>query len=272
MGYFTACGQLIQYAVKGRKWDYMTIHRPSLARLPSFITIPLLAGHMKRNLVCPPEMRIILIYNYDKMPVAEKSLKYLGITNYTVLKPQIDGPWRQSVKLVTLKKFLESKKHEFKYILYLDSADAVLRADPKSVLTYFQAQNCELLFSRTAFDAGYECMEAVRTWAMDVAETYGCLIPHLNSGVYIGTVDFLDKVLESALAYVTDNDLTSAGLSKLMRRGLPCGELPNFPNGIGDDQIILRYLYPRFYPRMKIDYPGRLSLRSTVSIRGKWFV
>jgi hypothetical protein len=123
----------------------------------------------ERNLV-PPEIQIILIHNYDKISLAEKSLKYLGINNYTLLRPKIDGPWRHSAKLVTLKKFLESKKHGFKYILYLDSADVILRDDPRNVLTYFQEQNCDLLFSRTAFDVGYECMEEIKAWTEDVAK------------------------------------------------------------------------------------------------------
>lgn len=110
MGYLTAFGQLVQYAVKGRKWNYMSIHRPSLARLPSSITIPLLSGHLKRKLVCPSEIQIILIHNYDGISLAEKSLRYLGIDNYLVLKPEKSGPWRNTDKLVILKKYLESEK------------------------------------------------------------------------------------------------------------------------------------------------------------------
>ncbi|MFZ2631478.1 MAG: glycosyltransferase domain-containing protein [Desulfosalsimonadaceae bacterium] len=272
MGYLTASVQLIQYAIKGRKWDYMTIHRPSLARLPSSVTIPLLAGHMKKNPACPPEMQIILIHNYDKTSLAEKSLNYLGINNYVVLRPETHGPWRHSIKLVTLKKFLESKQNRGEYILYLDSADVVLRVAPQAILTYFQEQNCDLLFSRTAFDVGYECMEEVKEWSRDAALKSGCSVPHLNAGVFIGKSDFLWEVIDNSLKYITDNDLTPAELSDLIRQGQLCGRLPDFPKGIGDDQVILRYLYPQFYPRMKIDYHGKLSLRSTVSLFGKWFL
>lgn len=272
MGYITATVQLIQYAIKGKKWDYLTVHRPSLARLPSSVTIPLLVGHLKKNLECPSDLQIILIHNYDQIPVAEKSLKYLGINNYIVLTPQINGPWRHSAKLVTLKKFLESQQHKFKYILYLDSADVILRETPQNIITYFKEQNCDLLFSRTAFDVGYECMEEVKAWTVDVAKKLGCSVPHLNSGVYIGNVDFLKKVLESALTYITNNDIISAGLQDIINRGQLCEHLPDFPKGVGDDQIILRYLYPKFYPRMKVDYKGKLSLRSTVSLFDKWFL
>lgn len=272
MGYITAFGQLIQYAVKGRKWDYMVIHRPSLARLPSSLTIPLLAGHVKGKLECPSEIQIVLIHNYDKMSLAEKSLRYVGINNYTVLKPEINGPWRNAEKLVILKKFLESKTSGSKYILYLDSSDVILRDEPRKALTYLREQKCDLLFSKTAFSAGYECMREVEAWTSNVAEKYGHSSSHLNSGVYIGTVDFLLEVLDSALEFVTNNDLTPKESWDLLQHGRLCEHLPDFPKAVGSDQMIMRYLYRQFYPRMKIDYPGKLALRSTMSVFNKWAV
>jgi len=272
MGYITAFGQLTQYAVKGRKWNYMAIHRPSLARLPSIMTIPLLAGHMKGKLKCPPEIQIVLIHNYNKIPLAEKSLRYVGINNYVVLKPEINGPWRNTEKLVILKKFLESETSRSKYILYLDSSDVILRNDPQNALTYLREQNCDLLFSKTAFSAGYECMREVEAWTNNVAEKHLHSSSHINSGVYIGTVDFLLEVLDRALEFVTHYDLTPEESWDFIQQGLLCERLPDFPKGVGCDQIIMRYLYPQFYPKMKIDYQGRLALRSTISIFNKWTV
>ena len=213
-----------------------------------------------------------MIHNYDKISLAEKSLRYVGINNYVVLKPEINGPWRNSEKLVTLKKFLESKTHKFKYIFYLDSADVILRDNPRKTLTYLQEQNCDLLFSKTAFSAGYDCMKDRETWTCNVAEKHGHSSSYLNSGVYIGTVDFLLEVLESALEFVTNNDLTPREAWELLQHGRLCERLPDFPKGVGSDQMIMRYLYPKFYPRMKIDYQGRLALRSTISIFNKWTV
>ncbi len=63
------------------------------------------------------------------------------------------------------------------------------------------------------------------------------------------------------MAYVTETDLPGSEYKRLKDSGTVGEHLPEFPKGCGCDQTILRYLHPQFYPRMKIDYQGRLALR-----------
>jgi hypothetical protein len=82
---------------------------------------------------------------------------------------------------------------------------------------------------------------------------------HLNAGVYVARTKFLLEYLTEAEKYVTDSDLGEQLYD--MDEAEVIARLPDFPRGIGSDQTIMRYLFPRFYPRMKIDYAGRLAPR-----------
>ena len=84
---------------------------------------------------------------------------------------------------------------------------------------------------------------------------------YINSGVFAARPLFLREVLEAAMTYITENDLTGKVYGELRRQGSLCERLPDFPKGCGSDQAIFRFLHPQFYPRMKIDYHGRLALR-----------
>jgi hypothetical protein len=70
--------------------------------------------------------------------------------------------------------------------------------------------------------------------------------------------EFLIEYFEAAANYVTENDLLPDELEKLHREGCP---MPEFPKGCGNDQSILRFLYPRFRGHLKIDYAGELARR-----------
>ena len=111
----------------------------------------------------------------------------------------------------------------------------------------------------TSFSGGYACMPEVKKWANSIRKG-----SYLNSGVYIGKTDFLQKVIEEACKYVTPTDLTASeyrdlgcGISDIRL----CERLPEFPKGC-QDQDILRYIHPKFYPRMQVDYDNELAFRN----------
>lgn len=262
MGLFTTTLNLFKYIVNGRKWEYKIIHQPSLSRLPVKWSLSLLSSHLKSSLKCPDNLRIVLIHNYDKPSLAEVSLNYLGIEKYTVLKPKVNDYWKNSNKIIALHQFLAAENCNEDYILYLDSSDVVLRADLNNVISYFQQQDCDLLYSNTSFTLGYECMKDVKLWTQKIAQKHGNKSAHINTGVYIGKTYFLREVLDKAIKFVTPQDLTPDESYQLIRNNKLCKKLPEFPKGVGSDQMIIRYLYPKFYPRMKIDYQGKLALRT----------
>ena len=61
--------------------------------------------------------------------------------------------------------------------------------------------------------------------------------------------------------FVTDRDLSLEEYRIFRAQGKLGDVLPEFPKGIGCDQVILRYLHPEFYPRMQIDYLSKLATR-----------
>lgn len=243
------------------KWSCPVIHIRRLTKLPSFVSLPLLCGRSKGKLRCPPELTILLIHNYKKEPIMEKSLRYVGIGNFVVMTPIFDGAWSNAIKMIELGKFLNSDACKTKYVLFCDSDDAVLRDDPGKAIRFLKEENCDLLFSNTNWDGAYEGMPQVRKWADQNADENGRNRCYLNSGVYIGKSEFLREVVDSVVEYITDHDLTREEYWDMCDYGYHYERLPEFPKGVGSDQVILRYLHPKFYPRMKIDYKGKLAIR-----------
>ena len=80
--------KLLANAYRHRKtWPYLTVHKRSLTKLPASLVVPLLCGHRKGALRCPPNLTIVLVHNYAAEPIMETSLRYVGIERYVVLKP-----------------------------------------------------------------------------------------------------------------------------------------------------------------------------------------
>ena len=148
-----------------RASDCAIVHDVRLERVPASIAVQLLCGHVKGRLRCPDNLTIILMHNYARTPLAEESLRYVGIQDYVVLSPKFSGAWRDSIKLTTLSEYLSSGKCETDFVLYIDSRDAFVRGNLEAVLDYMQQATCELLFSAETTSFGYECMPSVKAWA-----------------------------------------------------------------------------------------------------------
>jgi hypothetical protein len=258
---FKKVKDLIWACRKRRTWDHLVIHRRKLTENPPALILPLLCGHVKGKLSCPPELTILLVHNYDYEPIMEKSLRYVGIEDYTVLRSAINGPWVQTIKLIAILDYLKSDSCRTEYLLYCDSNDAVLRDDPREAIKYLEEENCDLLLSKTKSKKVYKGMPQVKAWTDQIAKEQGYPGWYINAGVFVARTSFLSEVLEAVMAYITDDDLPDKVLGQLLRHGDLGKRLPEFPKGCGSDQTILRYLHPQFYPRMKVDYKGRLALR-----------
>jgi len=137
----------------------------------------------------------------------------------------------------------------------------VLRDDPGKAIEYLREEDCEMLVSSTNFDEDYVCMPDVKAWADGNAQESGRSKCYINTGVYIARKEFLRELLTATLEYVTTDDLSREEYKRLRRAGTLCETLAEFPKGVGCDQVIVRSLHPRFYPRLKLDYKERLALR-----------
>ena len=253
---------IVAFALVNRwRWDHLVIHTRRYTKLPERIALPLLCGNTKGKLSCPTDLTIVLVHNYESEPILEKSLRYVGIDNFVVIKPE-GGKWQSnSVKLTELRNYIDRGDCPTDTILYIDSDDAVLRDDPAKAVAYLHDEDCDLLFSSTSGIKHFHYLPECKRWADQLARDHGCKNRYLNTGVFVGKTAFLKEVLDAAADYVTEDDLPTAERTRLSRQGRLLKELPDFPKRCGSDQLVLRFLHRRFHPRIKIDFKGRLALR-----------
>ena len=238
----------------------MIVHDPRFAHIPPALALPLISGHVQGSLRCPDNLTIVLMHNYTDTPLMEQSLRYTGIDQYVLLKPEFEGEWRDSIKLTTILRYLLSGACRTEYMLYADSRDCVLRADPRDAVALLAAQACDCLFSVEADGYGYQCMPEVRAWARQNALAHRHQTGYINCGVFVGRVNFVTELLQEAQQYILPTELSWTAFRQHLSAGTLCEALPEYPLGVGSDQQILRWLHPRFYPRMQCDYAGRLAV------------
>lgn len=233
------------------------IHNKRLGEIifSSMSAIPHLRGPYDK----PDHLEIITAHNYPEKSLFEKSLDYLGIDNYTVLQKLLKNHWRNTLKLKWVLGYLESTPNGPENVLFCDADDCILVGDPWDIVKIFNQSSVQLLFMSTSFMGGYACMPQVKQWADRIQ--FG---RYLNSGVYVGKRKFLIKVLREANQYITDDDITEEEYVRLGRgvynKNL-CERLPEYPKG-SQDQDILRYIHPQFYPDMQIDWDNALAFRN----------
>jgi hypothetical protein len=244
------------------------MHRKLLAniRVPDKMLLPLLCGKRPRRR--PPELSILLVHNYKSPPIMERSLRYLGIDDFDVACPNIT-PWRHSWKIKAIAEYLRTRCAT-EYVLYVDANDAVLTGDPARFVPLLKEYDCDLLFSSTHYKGGYECMPEIKRWADQRCREAGFERSYLNTGVFLGRREFTREVFEAATVYVDAEDLTPEEFTKRRAKGQLCKTLPEFPKNVGADQVIISYLEPRFYPRLKVDYSGKLAIRARSKRSFRW--
>lgn len=208
----------------------------------------------------PNNLTLITYSNYPEPGYFEKSLDFLGIHDYKVLIPP-EGEWKHSFKITTVLDFLKSDVEKTKYILFCDSRDTILRGDPHEVVRIFESIGVDLLFNSSMCKNGFMCMPEVFEWTKIVCKKKG---RYVNAGVFMGEWDFTTTVFEEAAKYVTPNSLTAQEHSALGRGRKStqlCDRLPDYPKN-ADDQDILRFLHPQFWPRMDVDYYNEITYRN----------
>jgi hypothetical protein len=207
----------------------------------------------------PKNLEIITCHNYPETSLFENSLDLLGIDDYLVLREPFKGPWRNTFKIKWVLNYLERTLDGPEYVLFCDADDTILKGNPQAAIDILHQKKCKLLFMSTSFMGGYACMPQVRQWADTIYKGR-----YLNSGVFIGHRAFIMDVLREAGRYITDDDIT-AEESRILGHGVfskkLCERLPEYPKG-SQDQDILRYIHPEFYPDMQIDFGNELAFRN----------
>lgn len=188
---------------------------------------------------------------YEEKSILESSLEYLGINELVVLKDD-RLPWRNTFKFEMLNNYLNSEKCTTEYFMCCDAIDVIFKDDPQKVIDIFETFECDALFMSTHSTDGYNCMLDVKEF-VDKINSNG---RYLNSGVYIAKTKFIKKVIEEAMKYVVTHGVTMDKYREYLS-----SNPVSYPQG-SQDQDIFRFIEPKFYPRLKVDYKNLMAYRS----------
>ncbi len=222
-------------------------------------------NHMKNAFKMPTELTIMTCRNsgsmidriipslsgYEEKSILECSLEHLGISDLVVLKDD-RLPWRNTFKIETINKYLQSNKCKTKYLMFCDAIDVIFQDDPAKVLDIFKSFDCKLLFMSTNSTDGYQCMPNVKRFADMISMYEG---RYMNSGVYVGETEFLKKFFQEAVKYTNPHGVTMDDYRDYLN-----SNPKNYPVG-SQDQDIFRFLEPEFYPFLKVDYNNLIAYR-----------
>ena len=199
------------------------------------------------------EDRIIpSLKGYENKSILEANLEYLGIQPLVVLTdPRL--PWRNTFKFEIIHNYLNSGKCNTKYFMCCDAIDVIFIDEPQRAIDIFESFNCDALFMSTNSIDGYNCMPEVKKFIDETIKSNG---RYLNSGVYIGKTDFIKEIFEEAIKYAIPHGVTMDEYRNYLN-----SNPPNYPQG-SQDQDIFRFLEPKFYPRLKVDYENKMAHRS----------
>ena len=188
---------------------------------------------------------------YENTSILESNMEYLGL-NLVVLK-DARLPWRNTFKFEMINNYLQSGKCTTEYFMCLDAIDIIFVDHPQKVIDIFKSFNCQALFMSTSSLDGYNCMPEVLDWVHSIN---GGIPRYLNSGVYIGKTSFIKELYEEAIKYAIPHGVTMDDYRDYLVR-----EPKDYPKG-SQDQDIIRYLEPKFYPQLKVDYQNQMAFRS----------
>jgi len=239
----------------------VVIHRSSLTEsLPAWATVRILCRHVKNRLRRPDNLAIVLVHNYKSKPIMARSLDYAGIHDYVTLDGAWPGPWFNRNKLTAINKLINSEHFNEEYLLFSDSVDAVIRADPAKAIPLLERYSCKALFGATASTLHYYLMPEMQKLADEASGEHAGL--YLNSGVYVAKTAFLRELLACAMEYITEEEISLAEYRRRQKEKGSAAAAPGFPLGVASDQLILRYIQTQFGSDIGIDYEGLLAHRT----------
>lgn len=229
--------QPIVHRLKKAKWHYQALKT---------------AYWLENAFRAHPDLTMITVKTYSEKSLLEASCSFFGINGLVVLNEPFDGPWRSTLKVQFILNYLRSGACKTRYLLYCDATDTVIRDDPGKILELFRAEKVDLLFCSTMSPKGYQCMPEQLEWVKQTAPKNS---RYLNAGGFIGRPELIETVLHEVNQYIDPHNFYPWTDIR------NCKKAPEFPKGMSD-QIILRYVFPKFYPNMDLDYINRIFYRN----------
>ena len=204
-----------------------------------------------RNKESMEDRLIPQLLKYKDKSILEENLEYLGVDLVVLRDERL--PWRCTFKFEMINNYLNSGKCDTEYFMCCDAIDVIFKDDPQKVIDIFESFDCDALFMSTHSTDGYNCMPQVKQFIDNINGGNG---RYLNSGVYIGRTSFIKEVFEEAIKYAIPHGVVMSDYHEYLR-----SNPENYPQG-SQDQDIIRFLEPKFYPRLKVDYQNLMAYRS----------
>jgi len=204
-----------------------------------------------RNKESMEDRLIPQLLKYKDKSILEENLEYLGV-DITVLRDE-RLPWRCTFKFEMISNYLNSNRCKTEYVMFCDAIDVIFQDNPQKVLDIFHSFECDALFMSTHSTDGYNCMPDVKQFMDKVNGGNG---RYLNSGVYIGKTEFIKEVIKECVKYIVPHGVTMDKYREYLD-----SSPTNYPVG-SQDQDIFRFVEPKFYPRLKVDYQNLMAYRS----------
>lgn len=224
------------------------VHMPDSEKNPYWNYFTMHSCNKKKQIDLSSDITIITWNNLDK-GCFEKSLESHGVPY--VLKGTKDHIWSNYNKF---KYNIElAKKCGTKYMMGCDSHDVFFIGDICRVVEEFKKTNCKMLFnSEKFFYPNFQ--EGVLQKCKKFQEDIGCgRYVYLNAGVWIGEtkfcLDFFNRANE-----IRVYDLFDCSSYEFLKR-----------SSIGCDQSSLHYIFPEFYPDVKLDYNCDIVVNASIS-------
>ena len=207
---------------------------------------------LKGRLRKPACLDIVMCTTRSAKQFTESVLEYLGIDDFVVLGRDLER-WRHIYKMSLIVDHIKSHP-EPGLLLHLDAPDVLVTGDLQNAVDCFNSNfNCDLLFGAEKNSAPGSTTtrnilenEVQFLSNIEVFEEANYIPPfqHLNAGCFIGRKESILELFSEALSTRTQLNLTSR---------LHHGDFLH-----NDDQLVLRELHRKYYPRIQIDHENKI--------------
>ena len=215
----------------------------------------------------PVDLDIVLCTTRATKQYTENILEYLGIDDFVVLGRHLEN-WKHIYKLQLIVDHIKNNPQP-DLLLHLDAPDVLVMGDLQAAVDRFHSDfNCNLLFSAEKNSApGSKTTRGImpseveflsRIEAFEEAN-YQAPFQYLNAGCFIGRKEYILDLFSEALHARKEMELSS--------------RLHHGDYMYNDDQLVLRELHRKHYPRIQLDHKNRIfqnlyaTRRSEVSAR-----
>ena len=207
---------------------------------------------LKGQLQRPADLDIVLCTTRATKQYTENILEYLGIDDFVVLGRHLET-WKHIYKLELIVDHIKNNPQPG-LLLHLDAPDVLVMGDLQAAVDYFHSDfDCDLLFgaeknsapgSKTTGGIMQSEVEFLSRIESFEEASYQAPFQYLNAGCFIGRKEYILDLFSEALHTRKQMKLSS--------------RLHHGDYMYNDDQLVLRELHRKHYPRIQLDHRNKI--------------